>query len=398
MSIVLLLHYDEIGLKGRNRPFFERRLCRAAEEALSSFCTARCHPTFGRLILQVDGAEAALWPLVRRVLPHVFGVAHFELVRETPADLAAMRDEALAMLPSGGTRTFGVRAHRADKSFPCRSYDIAAYLGAAIQTDRGWAVNLGAPEVELFVTTFGGRAFLSTERVPGAGGLPAGTSVQVVCLLSGGIDSPVAAYRLMRRGALPVFVHFHSHPYTDARSQETARRLAETVLRGQAPRPFWLVPLGEIQQRIIGDTAPDFRVLLYRRFMLRIAARLATREGAQALVTGEVLGQVASQTMENMTAVAAAVDLPVLRPLIGYDKREIVALAQALGTYDLSIGGGADCCSYLVPAHPATRAQPAELAAQEALVPVEALVDDAVAHAERAVLRGRFGDPALDGT
>jgi thiamine biosynthesis protein ThiI len=195
----------------------------------------------------------------------------------------------------------------------------------------------------------------------------------------------------MRRGASPVFIHFHSYPYTEKSSQETARRLARLLLRGQPPAPFWLVPLGEIQQQIISDAPADLRVLLYRRFMFRLAAQIARREHAAALVTGEALGQVASQTIENMGAVEACVDLPVLRPLLGFDKREIVEAARSIGTFETRSAGHDDCCSYLIPPHPATKATAEELAAAEESLPVERIMGDALDQAERTTLAGLSG-------
>ncbi len=388
MASEVIIHYDEIGLKGKNRPHFEKMLCSNVRSALRGVCSARIRPLFGRLILRVD--DQAAWPRVRQVLRHVYGIANFGRVWEAPLDLDAIAARALEVLPDDPDATFGVRAKRADKVFPVASPEICRILGAAIQQARGWRVDLGNPDITVYVTMIGKRALISWEKVPGPGGLPAGISATVTCLLSGGIDSPVAAHRIMRRGASPVFLHFHSYPFTEKSSQEIARRLAQILLRGQPPSPFWLVPLGEIQQRIIAESLPDLRVVLYRRFMMRLASRVARHEGAQAIVTGEALGQVASQTLENMSAIEACIDLPVLRPLIGFDKREIVAAAKELGTYEERAARGDDCCSFLLPPHPATRASAEELLAAEAELPVESLLDDAMERSERTTLTARF--------
>ncbi len=382
MSLQIAVYYDEIGLKGKNRPYFEKKLKNAIKTALP--VPARVRTFVGRLLAEVEDETA--WERAASALARVFGIAHFGRVWHAPCDLDEIARLALTILPENEGLTFAVRAHRADKTFPMTSPEINRVLGGKILEARRWRVDLENPAITLQVSLVGTRALVSWERIPGRGGLPLGSSGKVACMLSGGIDSPVAAYRLMRRGATPVFVHCHGFPYTDKASQEKARRLAEILLRGQGPHPFWLVPLGEIQQKIIVECPEDLRVLLYRRFMFRLGERIAAREGAQALITGESLGQVASQTIENLIAVAAAVPMPVLRPLIGFDKREIIAEAQAIGTYDVSIECHEDCCSYLVPLHPATRAGAAELEEAEKTLPVAELVDTAFATAERMVL------------
>ena len=393
MSHTIAVHYDEIGLKGKNRPRFEQALRRAIATALAAAGrpAARIRSFFGRVLVELDAEDA--WPAARQALPHVFGIAHFARVWRTPADLDAIAEHALRLLPEEPSLTFAVRARRADKVFPLPSPEINRQLGDRILAVRPWRVDLTSPDLALWVVFIGRHAFLSCERIDGPGGLPAGSSGKVVCLLSAGIDSPVAAHRLMRRGALPVFVHFHSYPFTGASSQDTARRLAEVLLAYQAPRPLWLVPLGPVQEQIVADCTPALRVLLYRRFMFRIAERIAARERAGALVTGESLGQVASQTLENMAAVSSAVSLPVFRPLIGMDKRDITAEARAIGSFALSACSSDDCCSYLVPAHPATRASAAQLARAETDLSVDALMDAALAAAERRVITGPASAP-----
>ena len=395
MALTVTIHYDEIGLKGKNRPFFEKRLCenvRTALRELEAFkdpegpSNVRVRPGYGRIMLRLEKEEA--WEEAARVLGRVFGVAHFGRVRDIPADMEEITATALEILPRDPDLTFAVKARRVDKNFPLRSIEICRRLGSAIETDRKWKVDLNNPQVVCYVTIMGKRALISGEKIKGPGGLPLGVSGKVVCLISGGIDSPVAAWRIMRRGALPVFVHFHSYPFTEKSGQEAARRAVEILLRGQARRPLWFVPLGRIQEEIIGSCAEDLRVLLYRRFMLRLAERVARREKARALVTGEALGQVASQTLENLAALEACVGLPVLRPLIGFDKQEIVQAARDLGTFQARGASADDCCSYLLPRHPATAAAAERLQEEEAALAVEELLEDALARSERIVVRG----------
>src|SRR5439155_11990496 len=223
------------------------------------------------------------------------------------------------------------------------------------------------------------HAFYFFGKEPGAGGLPTGTGGKVACLLSGGIDSPVAAYRLMRRGCSVLLIHFHTYPILSRASQEKVREIATLLTTYQLRSRLLLVPFGDLQQRVVLAIRPELRVVVYRRLMLRIAERLARAGRARALVTGEVIGQVASQTLENMTAISAATDMEVLRPLVGMDKDEISAEAQRIGTFPISIIPDQDCCTLFTPRHPATRARLADVLRAEAALPIEEMVAAAVA-------------------
>jgi thiamine biosynthesis protein ThiI len=230
-----------------------------------------------------------------------------------------------------------------------------------------------------------GEAFVYADRDPGAGGLPVGASGTVAALLSGGIDSPVAAWRLMKRGCRVVFVHFHGVPYLPDLSRPKARDLVARLTQWQYYSRLFLVPFGEIQREVVLSVPPPTRVVVYRRLMVRIAERLARHAGAPALVTGESLGQVASQTLANITRVDEVASMPILRPLIGMDKLEITDQARALGTYEISIEPDADCCTLFTPRHPDTRVESAQVAALEARLDIERLVTLGVESAEQEV-------------
>jgi thiamine biosynthesis protein ThiI len=277
--------------------------------------------------------------------------------------------------------TFRVSAKRADKRFPLTSPELEREVGGRIKEARGWTVNLAKPELTIHVEALTEEAFYYFDKEPGAGGLPAGTSGRVACLLSGGIDSPVAAWRLMRRGCRVTFVHFHSYPILSRASQEKARELVALLTKFQYDSRLFLVPFGEIQQRVVLAVAPPLRVVIYRRLMMRIAEAIARRSRAQALVTGEVVGQVASQTLENLSAINAVVRMPVLRPLVGLDKDEITAEAQRLGTFPISIIPDQDCCTLFTPRHPATKARMPDVERAEAGLPIEDIVNEALAAA-----------------
>jgi thiamine biosynthesis protein ThiI len=239
-------------------------------------------------------------------------------------------------------------------------------------------VNLDEPELTVRVEILQTEAFYSFGKDRGPGGLPTGVSGRVAALLSGGIDSPVAAYRLMRRGCSVMLVHFHSYPFLSRASQEKVRELAELLTRYQLQTRLHMVAFGQIQRQIVLSVPPPLRVVLYRRFMVRIADRLARRWGAGALVSGEVIGQVASQTLENVAVIASATTLPILRPLVGMDKDEITAEAQRLGTYEISIVPDQDCCQLFTPRHPSTRSKLPDVEAAERTLPIEEWVAGAV--------------------
>ena len=242
-------------------------------------------------------------------------------------------------------------------------------------------VDLDDPEFTIHVEALTDDAFYYFGKEPGAGGMPVGVSGRVACLLSGGIDSPVAAWRLMRRGCRVLLVHFHSYPILSRASQEKVRELARLLTQFQFRSRLFLVPFGEIQQQITLSVAPPLRVVIYRRLMMRIAERIGREHRAQALVTGEVVGQVASQTLENLNVINRVVDMPVLRPLIGMDKDEITAEAQRLGTYPISIIPDQDCCTLFTPRHPATKARVDDVERAESTLPIAEIVERAAASA-----------------
>ena len=260
-------------------------------------------------------------------------------------------------------------------------------MGGRIKAARGWRVDLGAPDLAIGVELLPDRVFFTLGKEPGRGGLPTGTSGPVLCLLSGGIDSPVAAYRLMKRGCRVRFVHFHAYPILSRASLDKTREIAGLLTRHQLRSRLYSVRFGDIQRTIVLSVPPSLRVVLYRRMMMRIAERLAGACGARALVTGDSVGQVASQTIENLAVINDVVSLPVLRPLIGFDKEEITQEARRLGTYPISIIPDQDCCTLFVPRRPATRARPQEVERAERNLPVAELVDRAAADVERQDFR-----------
>ena len=375
----VVIHYQEIALKGKNRPWFVARLVKNIKEATKDLDIKEVRALMGRIELVLG--PTATWESVRDRVGLVFGVGNFAKAGRAPLDVGAIAAEILKDLGPENPATFRLSARRADKRFPMSSPEIEREVGGRIKEARGWTVNLKHPELTIHVEALTKDAFYFFGKERGAGGLPVGASGKVACLLSGGIDSPVAAWRMMRRGCRVLFIHFHSYPILSRASQEKTRELAKSLARFQYRSRLMQVPFGEIQQRVVLAVPPPLRVVVYRRLMMRIAERIARLNRAQGLVTGEVVGQVASQTLENMATIGSVVTLPVLRPLVGMDKEEITAEAVRLGTYPISIIPDQDCCTLFTPKHPATKARRHEVERAEADLPIEEIVTGAVAAA-----------------
>src|SRR5215831_3004742 len=375
----IVVHYNELALKGRNRPWFVQMLVRNIRTALGGLRIPAVRSVMGRIEIELGPAD---WSDVRERLRTVFGIAYYSMAGSAPLELDAMAETILRDLDGQQPASFRVAARRTDKRYPLTSPQIEYEVGGRIKDATGWRVDLEHPALTVHVDLLPDHAFYFFGKEPGAGGLPTGTGGRVACLLSGGIDSPVAAYRMMRRGCSVLLIHFHSYPILSRASQEKVREIAALLTRHQLKSRLLLVPFGELQQRVVLSIAPEMRVVIYRRLMLRIADRLARRAHARALVTGEVIGQVASQTLENLTTIAQATDYQILRPLVGMDKDEIAAEAERIGTFPISIIPDQDCCTLFTPRHPLTRARPADVDLAERALPIEELVDSAIAATE----------------
>ena len=374
------VRYHEIALKGKNRPFFVERLSENLKRATSDLGVQRVAPLHGRILVEL--AEGVPWDQVRQRVATVLGVANFSPVHECAPDLQALQRGVAQALVGSSFGSFRVTTKRSYKGFPRTSMEIDRELGGVLKAATAMKVDLESPEVTVFVEVLKDRMLYSLEKHPGPGGFPAGSSGRVAALLSGGIDSPVAAYRMMKRGCRVVFVHFHAFPLQDRATIDKARELARILTRYQFRSRLLLVPFAAAQQAIVASCPAPLRVVLYRRFMVRIAEALASRQGAKALVTGESLGQVASQTLDNIAAIDQAACGPILRPLVGMDKQEIAGEARRIGTFEVSILPDQDCCQLYVPRSPATAATVAAVTAAEAALPASELVAAALGSVE----------------
>jgi thiamine biosynthesis protein ThiI len=377
--ISVITHYQEIALKGKNRNWFLQRLLDNLRQLLADIDVREIRTPMGRIEI-VLGRESD-WPEVRDRLSRTVGLANFALARRSSLDLEALTAAVLEHLPTEPVASFRILVRRADKQFPVPSPEIERAIGRRVQEARGWTVDLSNPALVIGVEIVPGEAFYYYAKLPGQGGLPIGTSGRIAVLLSGGIDSPVAAWRMMRRGCHATFIHFHAYPFVSRTSQEKARDLAKVLTRYQLRSRLYLIPFGELQRQITLSVAGPLRVVVYRRMMFRIAEKIARAERAHALVTGDVVGQVASQTIENMAVISAATTMPIFRPLIGMDKEEITASAERIGTFPISIIPDEDCCSLFTPRHPATRARPPYVEGAERTLPITDMVEAAIAAA-----------------
>ena len=391
MESVVLCRFGELFLKAGNRKAFERMLADNVRAALGGLPRARVEQAHGRLFVRLpseDADEAA------GRLSRVFGLVSFSVARQVEAkpDLEAITamavDEARAAVTRDRPASFKVEARRPDKRFPKSSMEIDRHVGAAVQAATGLAVDVHQPALRLGIEVGTDVAYVFAGKHDAPGGLPVGVSGRALLLLSGGIDSPVAGWLAAKRGLALDAIYFHSPPYIGEKSRDKVLALGKQLARWQALRSVTIVPFTAVQKRLRDAGPAELAVVLYRRMMLRIADAVADKLEADALVTGDNLGQVASQTIENLTAIEAAARRVVLRPLITYDKVETTALARRIGTYETSILPFDDCCSLFLPRHPATAARPKDAEKAEQGLDLPGEVAAAVAASEVVDLRG----------
>ena len=375
----IVIHYQEIALKGKNRPWFLGRLVRNLKRAMADLDVVAVRSLMGRIEIQL-GPKTTRAVAGERVA-RTFGIANYSFARRTALDLDVITRAILDDLAERNCESFRVSVRRADKRFPMTSPQVEREIGGRIRQARGWKVDLDDAELTVHIELLTNEAFYFFGKERGPGGLPTGTAGRVACLLSGGIDSPVAAYRMMKRGCAVTFIHFHSYPILSRASIEKARELVRLLTGWQQRSRLYMVAFGDIQQQVVLAVPGPMRVVVYRRLMLRIAENLARARGAQALVTGEVVGQVASQTLENLRVIGSVAALPVFRPLIGMDKEEIMTEARAIGSYPISIIPDQDCCTLFTPRNPLTRSRLELVEAAERVLPIDDIVATAAADA-----------------
>ncbi|SEN06309.1 tRNA uracil 4-sulfurtransferase ThiI [Lihuaxuella thermophila] len=376
-SNLILLRYGELALKGKNKSEFEDRLVQNIRQKLSGFPGVAVSKAHGRIFVELNDQE--MDPIIRE-LSEVFGLVGFSPAIRIRSELGEIQKAALELVEqSSGIRTFKVISKRADKKFPIGSQELNHRVGGYILSRCPKVkVDVHHPDLSVHVEVRGTYSYVYGNDIPGPGGLPVGSSGRVMLLLSGGIDSPVAGYMALKRGVELQAIHFHSYPFTSERAKQKVIDLAQILTRFGGRIRLYVVPFTEIQTEINKHCYESYSITVMRRMMFRISEELAKRNQALALVTGESLGQVASQTLESMNAINEVVRIPVLRPLIGMDKHEIMTVAKKIGTYETSILPYEDCCTVFLPKAPKTKPDREVAAKQEARLELERLIQEAV--------------------
>jgi len=379
----IICHYAEIGIKGGNRNYFERILAKNIKEKLDKECPRGFRSVkriSGRILIKFTNKKDIKnsRDTYSMLLATIFGIANFSFAVESKQDIKILKKDCWNLIKDKKFKTFRVTAQRSQKDFPMTSEEINKEVGAYIVKKSGKKVNLTKPDINCFIEIVDGRAFIYPEKIKGPGGMPVGSGGKALALLSGGIDSPVAAYYALKRGVRVDFAHFHSLPFTSPASLEKVESLAKALLKFQISAKIHFIPLADIQKEIVLKAPEKLRIILYRRMMLRIAEKLARDNNYPALYTGESVGQVASQTLENIKAAEEVISLPVLRPLIGFDKEDIIKKAKEIGTYEISILPHEDCCARFVPEHPETKADLKKVQEAEKKLDIEKMIEKAV--------------------
>ena len=390
---ILIVRCGEVALKGMNKPYFERMLVDRIRAALRRFHGVDVQRHEGLIFIRADKSQDI--EQIIRATSRVFGVASISKAVEAPSELDAAGEAAVAymleLIEKRGVKTFKVEAKRADKNFPVKSPEIGRIIGAKILIGcKVLKVDVHEPDVRLHVDVRHDRTYIYESKIAGFGGLPLGTNGKGLVLLSGGIDSPVAAFMMAKRGMLIEAVHFHSYPYTSPRAQEKVEELARILASYCGSFRMHAINLLPVQEQIVQNCPEEETTILVRRFMMRIAARIAAQNGCMMLITGENLGQVASQTAEALVVTDASVSLPVMRPLIAMDKIDIMDKAQEIGTYETSIQPYEDCCTVFLPKHPTTKPRLERILRSESRLDCEALIEAAIAAEE--IIEIKAGD------
>ncbi|HPX94076.1 MAG TPA: tRNA uracil 4-sulfurtransferase ThiI [Candidatus Moranbacteria bacterium] len=388
----ILIHYGEIALKGKNRNFFEERLIQNIKSQIESFAPGSFEYVkkfSGSILIKPNKNGIKNIEKVKGALLHTFGITNFHFAVNVKQDIEALKKTCWELFKDENFETFCINTRRSNKNFHLNSAQINEKVGEyVLEKFQGKkAVKLKKPDLICHINIVEKSALVSLEKIKGLGGMPAGTQGRAMVLMSGGFDSPIAAWQMLRRGVNVSYAHFHSIPYTSRASVEKVESLISALKKFGSSGNLYLIPFAEVQKEIMMKTPAPLRVILYRRFMMRIAENLAKKERALVLVTGDSVGQVASQTLENIFAVNEAATLPVFRPLIGTDKEEIIQTARKIGTYDISRLPHDDCCTRLMPKSPEIRAKLSEVLAAEKNLNVEKIIQETLEKTEKVAIK-----------
>lgn len=379
MDKILSISYGELALKGLNRRYFEDQLISNIKRAIKDLGYEKIYKEQGKLYIEANEDD---FPQMINRLKKVFGLVNISPCIRTEKNIEDIEKAAIEIMKektkNQAIKTFKVESKRADKTFPIKSPGLSRKIGGVILKNfSDLTVDVHKPDTFLYID-IKQKAYIYTERIKGYGGLPVGTNGKALLLLSGGIDSPVAGFMMAKRGVEISAVHYHSYPFTSERSEEKVKELASILSRYTGKIKMFSVNILEIQKEINAKCKENEMTILSRRFMMRIAEKIALREGIHGLITGESLGQVASQTIQSLSVTNAAVNLPVFRPLIGLDKLDIVEIAKDIETYETSILPYEDCCTVFLPKHPVTKPKLEDIIKSEELLEVDSLIERAL--------------------
>jgi len=381
---VIIIHYGEIAIKGENRTFFEKKLVKNIKNSIKSQDYEQIKRLRGRIVIYLT--DLADKVVLEAQLKNVFGIAYFSFGVSVDRDIELIKKQAWQLVARREFDTFCIRTKRAQKDFPLNSVEISQEVGGFVFEQCQKKVDLNNPHVAIYIEITEKEALLFTHKIEGLRGLPVGVGERAISLLSSGIDSPVSSYLMLKRGVQLVYVHFHSYPYTSQASQENTERLVTTLCKLQYHSKVYFVPFIDIQKEIMAKAPAQYRVLLYRRYMIRIAEAIAEKERCRALVTGENVGQVASQTLTNIWSVGQVATLPILRPVAGFDKEEIIEVAKEIETFKLSTEPHGDCCSIFLPQNPATKSRLEDILKEEKKINMDKWVKDVVKKIETIII------------
>lgn len=379
----IICRYGEIALKGKNRKLFERKLLNDIKNKIEQKNIKEIKRISGRIFLSTNNLEKLE---IKKRLKKVLGLEAFSFVIKIEKDFEKIKEKTLEILKEKQFNSFKIIASRSQKDFSLNSQEINVQLGAYIVEKLDKKVDLHNPDITCFIEIVENLVYLSFERISGIPGLPFGIEGKAVSLISGGIDSPVASFYAMKRGVRITFIHFHSYPYTNKSSIEKVKDLVEVLSQYQGKSTLLLIPFAKIQETISTKTDNKLRVVLYRRFMMKIAEEIANNIGAKAIISGDSLGQVASQTLDNMNVISEAVNINIIRPLVCFNKNEIMSVAREIGTYDISIRPHEDTCSRFVPDHPELKADLKKVLKEEKKLKLKKLIKETLNNIEKITI------------
>ncbi len=353
---VIIVHYHELSLKGKNRNWFEKTLLKNIKRHLSNLAFTNISRLSGRII--IEGIDSTIWNEYSDIMSNVIGIRNFILAAETPLDLEQIKNKALEACDSyNKNNNFRISSRRQNKNFKYTSHKINQIVGQHIVDQKGLMVNLNNPDLDILIEIVNDKAFIGTKKIRAFGGLPVGTGESALSLISSGIDSPVASFNIIKRGVSLDYIHFHSAPATSRQSIYNVESILKQLCRYQMNCTLYLFPLLDIQNIIMDQIDSKYWVVLFRRAMIKIANKVAQQNRYKVLISGENIGQVASQTLSNIATIDDASSMPIIRPLAGHNKEEIVDQAEIIDTYQISIEPYQDCCSYFVPPNPETKSK-----------------------------------------